>query len=224
MKTFDISDIPSIIEDIEKKSIQACQNTVNTQAALTRKNAIERISNDFTLRNQWTTRGSNLNYTQCPRSVTSISDIQSEVGSTLDYMERQEKGGVHNPKQGKQLAIPSTMARGGNNSKKVLYRFNYSNIKTVGKSLHQKTRSAQYVARAFVSFKNGAFMTLTKTLYQITKFRKTGDKITFTQTPIYNLKFKKTITPPKPWLEPSTLGPAADGQAIFNAQLDKLYK
>lgn len=40
MKTFDISEIPSIIEDIEKKSIQACQNTVNMQAALTRKNAI----------------------------------------------------------------------------------------------------------------------------------------------------------------------------------------
>lgn len=222
--TVTLENMRTIFKDAEKKCIQACINTVNIQAAETRKNAIQNIQGNFILRNKWTINGTNLHYDQCPKSITNITQIQSEIGSTLDYMERQEKGGTHKPAKGSQLAIPSTMARGGSNNKKVLYKFNYSNIKTVGKALKATTRSSRYVARAFVASKNKLLMSVgTKTLFQITNFTKSGDKISFKQTPIYNLKFKTTQTKAKPWLEPAADQPAKDAQNIYNYQLDKIF-
>ena len=222
--TVTLENMRTIFKDAEKKCIQACINTVNIQAAETRKNAIQNIQGNFILRNKWTTSGRNLNYQQCPKGVTDITQIQSEIGSTLDYMERQEKGGTHKPAKGSQLAIPSTMARGGSNNKKVLYKFNYSNVRTVGKALKAKTRSSRYVARAFIASQNKLLMSVgTKTLFQITNFKKSGDKISFKQTPIYNLKFKTTETKANPWLEPAAEQPAKDAQNIYNYQLDKIF-
>lgn len=219
-----IENIGSIFKDAEKKCIKACINTVNIQAATSRKEGIINIKNQLTLRNNFTER--NIVYTQCPQNVTNINQIQSEVGATerAEYMARQEEGGMHNPKQGKQLAIPSTMARGGNNAKKVMFKFNYSNIKTVGKALKATTRSSRYVARAFVASKNKMLMSVgTKTLFQITNFKKSGGSISFKQTPIYNLKFHQTQTPPAPWLRPATEQQAKEAQQIFNYQLDKIF-
>lgn len=221
--TVTLENVNDIFKDAEKKCIQACINTVNIQAAETRKNAIQNIQGNFILRNQWTTNGRNLNYQQCPKGITDISQIQSEIGSTLDYMERQEKGGTRKPKSGSQLAIPNTMARGGDNTKKVLQRLYLSRMKTVGKANHATTRKSQYVARAFVASKNKLLLSANNTLFQITNFKKSGDKINFKQTPIYNLKFKTTNTPPKPWLEPAAEQPAKDAQNIYNYQLDKIF-
>ena len=222
--TVSLENIGKIFKDAEKKCIKACINTVNIQAASSRKEGIINVKKNFTIRNTWTER--NIVYTQCPQNVTNINQIQSEVGATerAEYMERQEKGGIHKPKTGSQLAIPNTMARGGSNNKKVLYKFNYSNIKTVGKALKATTRSCRYVARAFIASKNKLLMSVgTKTLFQITNFTKSGDSISFKQTPIYNLKFTQTKTPAQPWLKPATDQQAKEAQQIYNYQLDKLF-
>lgn len=221
--TVTLENMRTIFKDAEKKCIQACINTVNIQAAETRKNAIQNIQGNFILRNQWTTSSRNLNYHQCPKGITDITQIQSEIGSTLDYMERQEKGGTRKPAKGSQLAIPSTMARGGSNNKKVLSRLYLNKIKTVGRATKATTRSSQYVARAFIASKYKLFLSANKTLFQVTNFKKSGDKISFTQTPIYNLKFKTTQTKAKPWLEPAADQPAKDAQNIYNYQLDKIF-
>ena len=113
-----LENMGNIFKDAEKKCIKACINTVNIQAASSRKEGIINIKKNLTLRNTWTER--NIVYTQCSQNVTDITQIQSEVGATerAEYMERQEKGGMHKAK-GNKLAIPSTMARGGANNKKV---------------------------------------------------------------------------------------------------------
>ncbi len=221
--TVTLENMGNIFKDAEKKCIQACINTVNIQAAETRKNAIQNIQGNFILRNQWTTSGRNLNYQQCPKGITDITQIQSEIGSTLDYMERQEKGGTHKPAKGSQLAIPSTMARGGDNTKKVPRRLYLSTMKTVGKANKATTRSSQYVARAFVANKNKLLLSANNTLFQISNFKKSGDRISFKQTPIYNMKFKTTQTKADPWLEPAAEQPAKDAQNIYNYQLDKIF-
>ena len=221
--TVSLENMGNIFKDAEKKCIQACINTVNIQAAETRKNAIQNIQGNFILRNQWTTSGRNLNYKQCPKGITDITQIQSEIGSTLDYMERQEKGGTRKPKTGSQLAIPSTMARGGTNTKRVRPNLYLNKISTVGKSLKATTRSSQYVARAFVASRNKLFLSANNTIFQVSNFKKSGDKVSFRQTPIYNLKFKTTETKSKPWLEPAAQQPAQDAQNIYNYQLDKLF-
>lgn len=221
--TVTIDSMGKIFEDAKKKCIKACINTVNIQAAETRKNAIVTIQNNFILRSRWTINRTNLHYDQCPKSVTEITQIQSEIGSTLDYMERQEKGGTHKPTKGTQLAIPSTMARGGNNANKVPQKLYLSKVKTVGKANKATTRKSQYVARAFVASENKLLLSANRTLFKISEFQKNGDKISFVQTPIYNMKFDSTKTPSDPWLEPAARQPAQDAQNIYNYQLDKIF-
>lgn len=222
--TVTLENMGNIFKDAEKKCIQACINTVNIQAAETRKNAIVTIQNNFILRNRWTINRTNLHYDQCPKSVTNITQIQSEIGSTLDYMERQEKGGTRKPKTGSQLAIPSTMARGGSNTKKVRPSFFLNSGKIVtGPITRATTRKSQYVARAFIASSEKIFLNSKGTLFKISGFTKKGDNIKFKQTPAYNIKFKTTETPAKPWLEPAAEQPAKDAQNIYNYQLDKIF-
>ena len=218
-----IENIGKIFKDAEKKCIKACINTVNIQAASSRNEGIINIKKNFTLRNTWTER--NIIYTQCPQNVTDINQIQSEVGATqrAEYMERQEKGGIHKAK-GNKLAIPSTMARGGASNKKVKSSLYLSKNGLVsGPTTRATTRKSQYVARAFVAAKNKLFLSANKTLFQVTKFTKSGDSISFKQTPIYNVKFTQTKTPAQPWLKPATDQQAKEAQQIYNYQLDKLF-
>ena len=214
--TVSLENMGNIFKDAEKKCIKACINTVNIQAATSRKEGIINVKNNFTLRNTWTER--NIIYTQCPQNVTNINQIQSEVGATerAAYMERQEKGGIHKAK-GNKLAIPSTMARGGANNKKVKPSLYLSKNGLVsGPTTRATTRKSQYVARAFVAAKNKLFLSANKTLFQVSKFTKSGDNISFKQIPIYNIKFTQTKTPAQPWLKPATDQQAKEAQQIYN--------
>lgn len=219
-----IENIGNIFRDAEKKCIKACINTVNIQAATSRKEGIINIKNQLTLRNNFTER--NIVYTQCPQNVTNINQIQSEVGATtkVPYMARQEEGGTRKPNSGSTLAIPNTLARGGSNAKKVRPSLYLGAKKTVsGPTTRATTRKSQYVARAFVASRDKLFLSANKTLFQITNFKKSGGSISFKQIPIYNLKFRQTQTPPAPWLRPATEQQAKEAQQIFNYQLDKLF-
>jgi len=219
-----IENINTIFTDAQKKCVKACIATVNIQAAQTRKNAIVTIQSNFILRNKWTTTGSNLNFQQCPQSVTDITQIQSEVGSKLDYMERQEKGGLHKPTKGKQLAIPNTNARLGSTSKPVARSLYLSRNKLVSGPLKKSgSRSSNFVARAFVASSNKLFLSMNKTLFKVTSFKKSGESVSFKKTPMYNIKFSETKTKASPWLQPSAEQPAKDAQSIYNFQLDKLF-
>lgn len=219
-----LENIGNIFRDAEKKCIKACINTVNIQAASSRKEGIINIKNQLTLRNNFTER--NIVYTQCPQNVTNINQIQSEIGATtkIPYMARQEEGGTRKPNSGSTLAIPNTLARGGSNAKKVRPSLYLGTKKTVsGPTTRATTRKSQYVAKAFVASRDKLFLSANKTLFQVTNFKKSCGSISFKQTPIYNLKFHQTQTPPAPWLRPATEQQAKEAQQIFNYQLNKIF-
>ena len=114
-----------LTEDMQKDVLKAAAATVNIQAALTRRNAIENLHNDFILRNQFTEKS--LHFEQAPKEAKSFEEIESHIGALdrASYLERQEKGGTHTNPSGGQLSIPTTEARAGSNRNLVqrsLYR------------------------------------------------------------------------------------------------------
>ena len=223
----DPSKIDLLGDDLKKRFIQASIATVNVQAALTRKNAIENIKDSFNLRNNFTLR--NLKYTPCPKTVTSLNQVQSEVGISdrASYMELQEKGGVHSPRKGGLVNIPTDSAReGGTFAGKVSIINTVKGIKRRKvKGPYKKAFSSQKaraVARAYVAQKLNFVVHYGKDVFTIDSFHKSGDNISFDKTLIRNLKHSSTKVEAKPWLEPAGQKPAEDCQTIFNSQMNKI--
>ncbi len=214
-----------ILSDVQKKTVRACQNTVNIQAAMTRKNAIENINQKFILRNNFTTR--NITYTQCPKSVTRFNDIESHVGATekIEYMKRQEEGGIRtSDKPGKPLAIPTTRARGGSPSNQIRSKYRLNQMQTV-KYLGGKnyaTRSSHFVAMAQIASTKKLLLNFKKGIYEVTGFKSLKSNVSFNLHLIRNKAYTQTTTPAKPWLEPAMEQPARDSQQIFNQEMSKL--
>lgn len=218
--------LSKVVADTKTKTIKACQATVNIQAAETRKNAIENINNNFTIRNNFTTR--NVTYKQCPKNVTKLDDIQSQVGATerIEYMKRQETGGTRKSDNGSApLAIPTTKARGGSNSKQVQSKYRLNKMKTVkylGGNRSFVSRKAHFVAMAQVAATKNMLLNFKKGIYEVMNFTSTNGKVSFTLNLIRNKAYTQTQTPSKPWLEPAMEQPARDGQQIFNQQMAKV--
>jgi hypothetical protein len=68
-----------LTEDMQKTMLKAATATVNVQAALTRKNAIENLHNEFILRNTFTEKS--VAFDRAPEDVTSFNQIESHVGA-----------------------------------------------------------------------------------------------------------------------------------------------
>ncbi len=223
MKTFTgniATAMAACIEDANKRVLRACIDTVNTQAGMTRKNAIQNIQSNFTNRNKFT--ANSVRFTQCPKSVKRLEDVASYVGITerAGYMERQEKGGQHINTSGNQLAIPTAFARGGTNKKTVKQGYRLNRIQTVkGPFAHAGSKKSETVARAFVSKNEKKVIRYDDKLFQVTSFKKKGDNIQFQMKEVYTFKYKSTTTQPKPWLEPATIVPRQQGQGIFNSKM-----
>ena len=215
-------------DDMQKLMIKGAAQTVNIMAALTRKNAIKNIRDDFTLRNSFTTGGINLHFDRADENAASFEDVQAVVGAKRQYMERQEMGGKHTDPQGGQLAIPTDTARGGSNAKAVP-RKNY--IKNVRKKMYkydprhqQGTGASSLVSAAASAYKDGAFLQYGKNIYRVTDFKKSGGDVEFKLEMVYFRQLSETTTPAKPWLAPAAEKPLADRQKIFNSQMNKLDK
>jgi len=202
--------------DMKEQIIKGAIATVNVQAALTRKNAIENLKSDFTLRNNFT--ASQVQFTQMPQGRYSLEAIESTIGITekAGYMARQETGGVRKPAKGNNLAIPTNQARGGNKGAPVQKQNYLSKIKTVKgeKSL---------IKRAAVAAEKKMAIRHNDKLFLINNFqRKSDGGVTFKMQMIYGLDKKETITPATPWLKPASEKPAKDSETIFIAQMKKL--
>lgn len=213
-------------EDAKKKLLLAGINTVNIQAALTRKNAQVNLKGNFTLRNSFTVNS--IRFTQCPKSVKNFNLIISTAGATekASYLERQEFGGTRKPENGTRLAIPTTAARGGNASGLIKRKYRLSQMQRVdsrGISNNGRTRKSNTVARAYIADKHKLLMSYDKAIYSVTNFQKSGEKISFEKTMIYQNKYKTTQTHAAPWLKPAQEQPAKDCQQIFNHQMDIVF-
>lgn len=218
-----LSSINEVTNDVHRRFIKAGINTVNIVAANARKSAIQNVQQNFTLRNNFTTK--QIQFTQCGQNVQTLNQIKSEVGATekAGYMARQEQGGVKRNKNGGNLIIPNTITRGGSNSKPVRRAYYYNNIKPriVRGSTKFSSHKAALVARAFVAAKTQGFIRMNNSIFKVSNFRKakSGD-VKFRSAEILNLRYTQTITPKKEWLEPASEVAARDMQAIFNQQMD----
>lgn len=224
MATKIFSSMKEVTDDVHRHFIKAGISTVNIVAASARNNAKREIENKFTLRNNFTTN--QLRFTPCGNSVQSLSQIKSETGimEKAGYMARQEQGGTHRNKNGGNLVIPTTKARGGSNEKKVRRSYYYSAIKdrVIRGSTNFSSHKAALVARAFVAAKIQGFIRMNNSIFKVSSFRKAGKNISFKSTHILNLKHQSTHTPKKEWLEPASERAAQMMQDVFNQQMDKL--
>lgn len=220
-KVIDVKSFDELEKSVQKKFIQAGVNTVNIVAATARSNAQKEIQKKFTLRNAFTLKG--VQFTQCRRSVSSLSDIKSVVGidEKRGYMARQETGGEKKSPSGKNLIIPNTNARKSGKASPVAARYRYSSVMTNFYKRSSKSKMALAVA-AFNAAKNKGFIRINNGIFQVTKFMKKKDNRMFVAKPVLNLKHKSTYTPKSEWLEPASDFAARLMQKIFNEQMDSL--
>ena len=211
-----------ILESVQIKTTKAAINTVNIQAAMTRKNAIKNIHEDLTIRNTFTERS--IVFTQCPKNTKNYNKIQSQVGALerADYMERQEEGGKRKPKNGTHLAIPTNTARGGSRSNLIRPEFSVKKMKKVKKDKKNRTFKSKLVAKAYIAWKQNKVLNYNNNTFIVKNFMKTDGTVSFDLDKIYDSLHTETKTPATPWLEPATLYPAEQQQNIFNNEMKKL--
>jgi hypothetical protein len=217
--------------DVKEGIIKAAIATVNVKAALARKEAIKNIKGDFTIRNNFTT--AQVQFTPMPEGRYALSAIHSTIGITekAAYMARQEEGGAHTPSQGKTLAIPTDVARGGSIRSPVISPMRVGKIgkkrRVHGESGREyASQKAWMVARAFVAFTEGLFLPLggngdQRNLHEVVSFQKTAGGASFETMQVYKFDMEKTITAPRPWLLPACEKVEEDSQSIFNSQMKK---
>jgi hypothetical protein len=213
--------------DMKEQIIKGGIATVNVQAALTRKNAIEILKSDFILRNNFTT--SQVQFTQMEKKrLISLSAIESKVGITekAEYMARQETGGPHKAEGGGALTIPTNRARGGNKGSPVMKKFYLHKLKKVkggGYKLKGYTYRSWLVAKAAVASREQIPMQYNDKLFEVTNFQKKADGgIEFKMQEIYGFDKEETMTPESPWLRPASEKPSKDVENIFITQMKKL--
>lgn len=220
-KVIDVKSFDELEKSVQKKFIQAGVNTVNIVAAVAKKNAAKEMESKFTLRSNFTQKG--IAFTQCRRSVSSLSDIKSVVGidEKRGYMARQETGGEKKSPSGANLMIPNTKARKGGNATRVAPKYYYPAIKANFQKRSSKSKTALAVA-AFNAAKSKGFIRINNTIFHVTRFEPKRDNRMFIAKPVLNLAHKSTYTPQKEWLYPASIYAARMMQDIFNTQMDKL--
>ncbi len=230
-------------KDIKDKVSKAAIDTVNKQVWYAKGQLEEKTESTFITRNKFTVKS--IKYDQMRKKpIRSLNEVQAKVGflERADYMARQDKGGMHTSKTGSRLAIPTDKARkrkSGHNVVAGRYRIDtvlqkkirgpYTN-KIVLRSTSKKARA---VARAYVASgknKDGnkgkgekKFVHYGKDLFQINRFQKKGNHISFDKVKIYVMDKKATRTPKKDFFLPTCEEPMKNIQIVFNSEMDKYF-
>lgn len=212
--------------DLQKASNMAARDTLNIIAAISRKNYVKNVQNNFILRNTFTVR--QIRYEKTDSLI--INDMVTRVGATekASYLKLHEESGRRKPKRGSSLAIPQRAARGGSHRRIVSKKHYLKTIrdKTVkGKfTKNFKSRKARSVARAYVAYNKKLYYKLSDNIYLITSFTKSGKKIKFRKKHIYNVSEKSAPIKQTKSLEPAIKQPVQDSQNIYNSQMKKLLR
>lgn len=215
-----VKSIEEMTKDIKEKIRVAAINAINRTAFTARKNAIENVKANFTLRNNFTQKS--IHTTPC-RSSAKLNNIKATTGALerAQYMARQETGGMKKSPTGKNLIIPTTLTRGGKNQNTVRKNFRYSAVIAKTAKPKNSTKTA-FVAAAAAAAKTKGFVRLNNAFFRVTNFRKTKSGIKFRLKEALNLKHNTTYTPAKPWLLPAAQNATNLTQTFFNEEMDKL--
>ena len=211
--------------DFKKANTIAVRNTLNIQAALSRKNYIRNMENEFTTRNTFTRRS--IQFDKADQA--DIFLMESRVGSKAEYMALQEEGGRKRPKKGTRLAIGERPARGGS-SASVILRSNYlrrmKNASMVSGSFKKSysSRKARAVARMAIGFKTKKFIKKRDGIYVVKSFRARNGKVKVRMSRIYSLTQTSVRIKPTHLLERSIKKPVNDGPNIHKSQIKRLFR
>ena len=203
INTRDVKRLERTLKSIARHGAQFAMNaTINNAAFDTRKTALAVIDRKFTLRNGWTKRSVRVN-------KSNTRTLRASVGSTADYLRKQEFGATERPSGGLGVAIPTTDASGeGENSrtrKRLPRKMNkMRNVRLKGLSRKAKGRKARNV----MNVKSAARST-NKVIFMRTRrgpgiFRVEGGKRTPKVKMILDLSKKSITVKAKPCLAPAT--------------------
>lgn len=194
------------VDKINSKALPiATQFALNKMAMETRKQSIEDLDEDFTVRNKWTQRG--MLFQKVDRTLD-IKKMKSEVGSIRDYMRSQQEGFYED-----QPAVPQTAARTSQSNRRPIARPNrFPNFKKSNKTLSMRNihNERQYRVRAVQHAieTNQRFLVMTfnkkKGIYKVVGGKK-GTKWGWPENAktklMYHLEDKNIWVPKRPWLE-----------------------
>lgn len=210
--------------NIKRAQSIAVKNTLNVQAALTRRGYIKNFSDQLIERNTFTRR--NIRFEKTEARV--ISRMETRVGATeaADYMALQEEGGLRKSKSGKTLGIAQKAARGGSKRRTVL-KANYLR-KIQRNTVKWPTGKGTKRSRTVIAAKNAKdknnFMNYGGNIYKITSFSSKNGRVRFRKKHLYNVSKQRTRVQGQPMLLPAALKAGRDGQEIYNSQVRKLLR
>jgi hypothetical protein len=179
----------------------AMRNALNAVAFDARAEWQKRIKRSMTLRNKYTERSLRVEKVQTNR----LADMQARVGSTLDYMAKQELGGRESAKGKHGVPIPTSSAAGqamkARPRTKVVRRKNYLSAIQLARSVGGIRQRRNAVAIKLAKEKTGgvAYLDLGKRkgLFAIPKGKRAKPRM------LYDLSRKNVRVRPRPTLEPT---------------------
>ena len=214
------------LNDFPTANAEATKNALNTAAALSRKNAVRIIKNDFTLRNKFTERNIQFDKT----SSASINSMESIVGATLKvpYMETQDQGGIKK-KKGKNYALATSTARDGSD-KNVINKSNYmsrvlrSGLKKNAPKIN-RGRRGNAVAQLYMANKLNKVINRNGKIYRVDSFAKMGrDHVKAKTTLLYSLRQSPITIRKTRWLQRAIEKPSRDLENIYISQIKKIWR
>lgn len=183
------------------------RDTLNNAAFITKKRAQAIVKRRMVLKNTWTMRSIQVEKAQ----GIDVRNMEARIGSTMEYMAKQEFGDTISKKGKKGLGIPTTIAsregEGARPRRKVVRKPLYmKQIRLLKTGVKSKSKRQFIVASIMAAAKRGGrnrFIYLPferhPGIYMVTGGKK-KPKIKL----VYDLSRKSIIIPPSPWLSPAS--------------------
>jgi len=220
MIKFDDTELVELQKDLKvfaKRSLPfATKNTINQTAFLARKIAQDNIRNKMTVRNRFTLNSIRVNQTK----TLNISRQEALTGSTADYMETQEFGGIKTSKGKEGVPIATNFSAGVSHGAKPRTKLpkksnRLGNIRLKRgrkRGQNQKQKNFLAIRQAAETSQKFIFLDLSKSKGI---FKVVGGKRRPRIEMVQDMSNKAVTIKRNPWLKP-----AADGA---QKQLPKIY-
>lgn len=211
--------------NIKRAQSIAARNTLNTQAAMARRDYLKNVNDELIIRNTFTRR--NIRFEKTEARV--IKNMESKAGATekAEYMELQEEGGIKKPKRGGSIPMAQLAARRGSLKNTVSKRRNIRSLKrrkVKGKYSKSGTSKSRTVARAYIAHKKNLSVHIDKNIYKIISFNRRNGRVRFRKIHLYNVSERRAHIKGKPMLGPAAKHAGSQGQGIYNSQVRKLLR
>lgn len=174
--------------------------TINTAAFEAQRFARETLGDKMTLRNTWSRKSIRVN-------KGTMRTLEASVGSTEEYLAKQEKGGTTNAKGSTGVPIATTVASGegqGTGPRKKLVRrpnrVGNITLSARAKAGGRKQRNAITISQARRKGQKFVFLELQK---RKGIFKLTGGKRKLRVQMVQDLSHRTIVTPRNPWLMPA---------------------